>query len=379
MVRAASRIVATIDVPLLTVPVATPTGFRVRCGCAPDQPETRCLLIAEVAQAHDGSLGLAHAFVDAAATAGADAVKFQTHIADAEGTAAEPWRVPFSRQDATRADYWRRTAFTEEQWVGLRRHADERGLRFLSSPFSVAAVQLLQRVGVAAWKIPSGEVTTPALLDLVARDGRPVLLSSGMSRLVELDAAVARVRAHGAPLAVMQATSAYPCPPEDVGLNLLGQYRARYDCPVGISDHSGTIYPALAAATLGADVIEVHLTLSREMFGPDVGASVTTAEFRQLVDGVRFIERALAHPVDKDAMAARLAPVRATFTKSVVARVPLRAGTRLRPEHLDTKKPGTGLPAAALPQLLGARLLRDLAADAMLSADDVAIEQGVRP
>jgi N-acetylneuraminate synthase len=347
----------------------------VQCGCAPSPAGARALLIAEVAQAHDGSLGLAHAFIDAAAGAGADAIKFQTHIADAEGTADEPWRVRFSRQDATRADYWRRTAFTEEQWIGLRAHADERGLRFLSSPFSIAAVELLQRVGVAAWKIPSGEVTTPALLDRVARDGRPVLLSSGMSRFAELDAAVARVRAHGAPHAVMQATSAYPCPPEDVGLNLIAEYRARYACPVGLSDHSGTIYPALAAAMLGAEVIEVHLTMSREQFGPDVGASVTTVEFRQLVEGVRFIERALAHPVDKDAMAARLAPVRAAFTKSVVARVPLRAGTRLTPEHLDTKKPGTGLPAASLPQLLGARLLRDLEADALLAMTDVAFEE----
>ncbi|MCH7755645.1 N-acetylneuraminate synthase family protein, partial [candidate division KSB1 bacterium] len=120
--------------------------------------ENRCLIIGEVAQAHDGSLGMAHAFVDATADSGADAVKFQTHIAEAESTRSELWRVKFSRQDVARYDYWKRMEFTEEQWVGLKQHADERGLIFLSSPFSVEAVELLSRVGVAAWKIASGEL-----------------------------------------------------------------------------------------------------------------------------------------------------------------------------------------------------------------------------
>ena len=116
-----------------------------------------CFVIAEVAQAHDGSLGMAHAFIDAIASAGADAVKFQTHIARAESTPAEPWRVKFSPQDKTRYDYWKRMEFTEEQWHGLKQHAEERGLKFLSSPFSTEAVDLLTRVGVAAWKVASGE------------------------------------------------------------------------------------------------------------------------------------------------------------------------------------------------------------------------------
>ncbi|HMJ63289.1 MAG TPA: N-acetylneuraminate synthase family protein, partial [Bryobacteraceae bacterium] len=115
------------------------------------------LIIAEVAQAHDGSLGAAHSYIDAIATAGADAVKFQTHIASAESTLREPWRVKFSLQDATRFEYWRRTGFSEVQWAGLRQHAVERGLLFLSSPFSLEAAELLQRVGVSAWKIASGE------------------------------------------------------------------------------------------------------------------------------------------------------------------------------------------------------------------------------
>jgi N-acetylneuraminate synthase len=330
-----------------------------------------CVVIAEVAQAHDGSLGLAHAYIDAVAAAGADAVKFQTHIAEAESTPAEPWRVRFSPQDETRFAYWRRMEFTEPQWCGLREHAEARGLQFLSSPFSLEAADLLGRVGVAAWKIPSGEITNLGLLDRVLGSGLPVLLSTGMSPLDEIDQAVERVRRQGAPLAVLQCTSAYPCPPEQVGLNVLAELGRRYGCPVGLSDHSGTIYPSLAAATLGARVVEVHVTLSRDMFGPDVVASVTTAELRQLVDGVRWIEGMLAAPVDKDAAAAPLAPLRRTFMKSVVARVDLPAGTVLREQDLALRKPGTGLPPSRLPELLGARLVRPIAAGELLDPADV--------
>jgi N-acetylneuraminate synthase len=170
------------------------------------------MIIGEVAQAHDGSLGAAHAYIDAIANAGADAVKFQTHIASAESTPSEPWRVKFSLQDETRFDYWRRTSFTEEQWAGLKKHADERGLQFLSSPFSVEAAQLLMRVGVSAWKIASGEANNPHLLDYMASTGLPVLLSTGMSRLSEIDTAVERIQSRNLPVTVMQCTTSYPCP-----------------------------------------------------------------------------------------------------------------------------------------------------------------------
>ncbi|MGA7730307.1 MAG: N-acetylneuraminate synthase family protein [Chloroflexia bacterium] len=330
-----------------------------------------CVIIGEVAQAHDGSLGLAHAFIDAIASAGADAVKFQTHIAAAESTPQEPWRVKFSQQDETRYDYWKRMEFTEEQWVGLKRHADERGLLFLSSPFSPEAVDLLERVGVAAWKVASGEAGNLPMLARMASTKLPVLLSTGMSTLQEIDTGVQLVKSHASPLALLQCTSAYPCPPEKVGLNLIPFFRERYGCAIGLSDHSGTIYPGLAAAVLGIEVLEVHVTLSREMFGPDVPASVTTLELRQLVEGVRFIERMVGSPVDKDVAALDMAPMRGLFTKSVVARIYLPAGTVLKEEHLALKKPGTGIPAERLPLLVGSRLRRSVEVDQILSEEDV--------
>lgn len=313
-------------------------------------------LIAEVGMAHDGSLGIARAHIDAAAAAGADAVKFQTHIADAESTPAEPFRVSFSRQDATRMDYWRRTAFTPLEWKGLAEHAARAGVVFLSSPFSVQAADMLLDAGVPAWKVASGEIANLPLIEHLAATGLPMLLSSGMSGLTELDAAVTVVRKHGAPLAVLQCTTEYPCPPERLGLNVLAVFRERYDCPVGLSDHSGTIYAGLAASVLGASIVEVHHTLSREMFGPDVPASVTSVELGQLAAGLRFVEKAIGSQVDKDEAAKSACELREIFTKSVVLRRELPAGTVLTMEMLAVKKPGTGIPAARLQDVVGRRL-----------------------
>jgi N,N'-diacetyllegionaminate synthase len=328
------------------------------------------LVIGEVGQAHDGSLGLAHAFVDVIADAGAEAVKFQTHIAEAESTPSEPFRVQFSRQDATRYDYWRRTAFDEEQWAGLAEHARTRDLLFLSSPFSLEAVDLLMRIGVPGWKIGSGEVSNGPLLDRVAGTALPVLLSSGMSSYEELDAAVARLRG-SAPFAVLQCTTAYPARPEQLGLNVLSELGERYGVPVGLSDHSGTIFGSLAAVTLGAALVEVHVTLSREMFGPDVAASITPAELRTLVEGIDFVHRARLNAVDKDAFAAEAAPLRALFTKSVVARADLAAGAVLTASDLTLKKPGTGLAPDRLDSLVGRRLRRDVPADDPIEEGDL--------
>lgn len=335
------------------------------------RPGSACAVIAEVSQTHDGSLGTAHAFIDAAAAAGADAIKFQTHIASAEATPGEPWRKRFSPQDESRYDYWRRMEFTPEQWRGLKEHADKCGLHFLSSPFSQAAVELLTRVGVSAWKVASGEISNHPLLDSMAATGLPVMLSTGMSPLEEIDAAVELVRRHDVPLAVMQCTSMYPTPPELVGLNLVSEFRERYGCAVGLSDHSATIYPGIAAAALGAELLEVHVTLSREMFGPDVIASLTTAELRQLVDGVRFVETMRAHPGDKDRLPETVTSLREIFMKSVVAAHDLEKGAVLEPGDLTVKKPGTGIPAKELPTLIGRRLRRSLESDALLQPDDL--------
>src|SRR5262245_39397643 len=213
-------------------------GHRV----GPDNP---AFVIAEVAQAHDGSLGMAHAFVDAAAEAGVDAIKFQTHLAAQESTLDELFRVRFSQQDPTRFQYWQRMEFTPEQWQGLAMHARERNLIFLSSAFSVAAVNLLSNIGMPAWKIGSGEFDSPDLWRAMASTHAPILFSTGMARRAEIANAVAVFRGAGLPFALLQCTSAYPTPLEAVGLNVIDELRREFTCPVGLSDHSGSVFPGL--------------------------------------------------------------------------------------------------------------------------------------
>ncbi len=331
----------------------------------------KAFLIAEVAQSHDGSLGLAHAFIDAAQAAGADAIKFQTHIAAAESTLDEQFRVKFSKQDATRFDYWKRMEFTSEQWAGLAAHAQDRGIVFLSSPFSLAAVDLLQRIGMAAWKVGSGEVRSHDLIRTMAATGKPVLISSGMSTYAELGAAADLVRAARAPLAVFQCTTKYPTPLGEVGLNVLDELRRRFACPVGLSDHSGKPFPSLAAMARGADLIEVHFALDRTMFGPDVVVSLTPAEMRLLAEARDAYAEMDSHPVDNDAAAGALAPMRALFNKSLAPKAAIAKGAVLAAEMLTTKKPGTGIPAQELDSVLGRRLKRDVGPERLLRREDL--------
>lgn len=333
--------------------------------------EHPCLIIGEVAQAHDGSLGMAHAYIDAIANAGADAVKFQTHIAHAESSQEEMWRVKFSYQDETRYDYWKRMEFTKEQWEGLKKHADERGLIFLSSPFSVEAVELLENIGASAWKIASGELNNSLLFERIERSRLPIIISSGMSNMREIDSIIQRFVSKDLKFALLQCTSAYPCPAEQIGLNLIPIFRNKYGCPVGISDHSGKIYPGLASAVLGANIIEVHITLSRESFGPDVSSSLTTSELKQLVEGVRYIEKMNANPVDKDLIYNNVAPLKSLFNRSIAYALPLSKGTIIRNEHLTLLKPGTGVSPDNMNIVIGKMLKKDVLGGQLLKIEDL--------
>ncbi len=317
--------------------------------------------IAEIAQAHDGSLGMAHAYIDALASTGVNVVKYQVHIAEAESSAYEPFRVKFSREDATRYDYWKRMEFTEEQWQGLKQHCEERGLEFLASPFSNAAVELLERLGVRRYKIGSGEVGNLLMLERIARTGKPVILSSGMSTFDELDQTVAFLKGFGSPLSILQCTTSYPTRPEQLGLNVIGELRQRYGLPTGLSDHSGSIAPGIAAVALGAELLEFHAVFDRRMFGPDASSSLDIGEIGRLVEGARAIRSSLDNPIDKTKLAVN-PELRVMFGKSLAVNRELPAGHVLALGDLEGKKPGDrGIPAARYGEVLGRRLARPLA------------------
>lgn len=327
----------------------------------------RVFVIAEIGSVHDGSFGNALALIDAAAAAGADAVKFQTHIAEAESLANAP--VPSFFTSEPRMAYFRRTGFTRDQWRALKARCEERGVEFLSSPFSEAAVDLLESIGMARYKIPSGEVSNIPMLEKIAALQKPVLLSSGMSDWTEIDRAVAAIRAVHNDLVVMHCTTEYPCADGHVGLNVIGEMRDRYGVPVGLSDHTLPPYAAFASVVLGASVVEKHFTFSRKMYGSDAQHSMEPAEFADMVRGIRSIEAMLAHPVDKGD-ATRFAEFKRIFEKSVVSAVEIPDGAVITRDHLAFKKPGTGIPAARVADVIGRRARRAIAADTLIATDD---------
>ena len=328
----------------------------------------KVLIIAEVGSVHDGSFGNAQKLIEAATECGAAAVKFQTHIAAAETLRDAPMPPYFTGEP--RYEYFERTAFTREQWQALKAHCEEQGVEFLSSPFSIEAVELLEQVGVARYKIPSGEVTNLPYLEIIAQTGKPVLLSSGMSSWAELDEAVYTILRHHNRLTVLQCTSEYPCLYEEVGLNVMLEMKERYGLPVGLSDHTLTSYAAFAAVVLGASVIEKHFTFSRHMYGSDAKHSLEPAEFADLVRGVRAIETMLTAKVDKDNIA-RFATMKATFEKSVVSLVDIPEGTLITAAMIGVKKPGTGLPAKRFVDVLGKRVRRRIPKDTLIREKDL--------
>jgi N,N'-diacetyllegionaminate synthase len=323
-------------------------------------------IIAEAGMNHDGSLGNAIRMAEVAAECGADAVKFQLHEAHAETTRDAP-SPPYFRHES-RWEYFERTAFSDGQWATLKEACDNVGIEFLCSVFSLEALWRLEQLGVQRHKIPSGEVTNLELVRAAAATNKPVLVSSGMSSWAELDAAVA---AAGDDLTVLQCTSAYPTPPERVGLNLLGELRERYGKPVGLSDHSIGPYACLAAVALGATVIEKHFTLSNQLYGPDAALALEPYELEELCDGVREIETMIASPVDKNDVAP-YAEMKEVFEKSVVTTRAIPAGVVIEREMLAAKKPGTGIPAWMLPEVIGRKARVDIDADTVLTEDVLA-------
>lgn len=328
-------------------------------------------IIAEIGQAHEGSLGLLYSYIDALSTTGVDAVKFQMHIAEAESSAHEPFRVQFSKEDATRYDYWQRMGFTFDQWQGIKAHCEAKGLEFLCSPFSNKAVDWLESLGVNRYKIGSGEVLNHLLLEKIVQTGKPLIVSSGMSSYTDLDATVAFLREREAEFALMQCTTSYPTPPERFGLNVIQELKERYQVPVGYSDHSAQKATCIAAVSLGATLVEFHVVFDRRQFGPDSGSSLTIDETQELVHAIRQIEVALAHPVDKNDTA-HYNDLKKMFGKSLAINKNLPAGHVLTFADLEAKKPmGYGINAQDFHKVLGKKLTFDKPQWEFLNEEDL--------
>lgn len=329
-------------------------------------------VIAEIGVNHNGDPAMAARLIDSAAEAGADAVKLQAFRAD-----------ELVRADAPQAQYQRERAGADSQLSMLRslelsaaamrslaEHAFARGIIFFASPFDVPSVALLDEIGVPVVKIGSGDVTNLVLLRGVAALGRPVILSTGMSELSEVDDAVRELRAAGCvDLVLLQCTSSYPAPIDSANLRVIETLRDRYQVVVGYSDHTTGATTAVMAVALGSAIFEKHLTLNTSLPGPDHAASLDVAAFTAYVAAIHEAYAALGSR-DKTVSNVEL-DVRRVARRSLVLTESLPRGTLLELSHLNAKRPADGLSPMRLDQIVGRRLARDVRVDVALQQDDL--------
>lgn len=314
-----------------------------------------CFIIAEAGVNHNGSPDTALQMIDAACEAGADAVKFQTFSADrlvSPSTPKAEYQKRTSGADETQYEMLRRLELSEETHYRLLERCRERGIAFISTPFDDLSADFLDSLGVPAFKIPSGEVPNIKFLEHIARKGRPVILSTGMATLGEVETAVSAVRDAGnPPLALLHCVSNYPAAPEDVNLRAMKTLSDTFGLPVGFSDHTMGIEVALAAAALGACIIEKHFTLDKTLPGPDHPASLEPDGLAAMVRGIRTVESAMGSGTKTPAAAERESAD--AFRKSVAAAEAIPAGKVITEKMLSIMRPGTGLSPSQLPLVVG--------------------------
>lgn len=338
-------------------------------GGRPIGPHHEPLVIAEIGINHEGSLETARQMVDAAAAAGAELIKHQTHVVDDEMTDAARAVIPGNASESI-YDIMQRCALSEDDERALKDYVEDKGLLYLSTPFSRAAADRLERMDVPAYKIGSGECNNYPLIDHVAAFGKPVIVSTGMNDIASVGKAVAVLRRHGVPFALMHCTNVYPTPPELVRLGAMTQLQETFpDAVIGLSDHSLTNLPCLGAVALGASLLERHFTDSKRRHGPDIVCSMDGAELRSLIEGARILFKARG---GTKAPVAEEAPTIAFAYATVVTIAAVAEGEPLSRENLWVKRPGTGaIRAEHFEALLGKRATRALRSGEHLSWKDV--------
>jgi N-acetylneuraminate synthase len=331
-------------------------------------------IIAEAGVNHNGSLDLALRLVDAAEASGADAVKFQTFRADLLATRSAhkaPYQERTTTSEESQFEMLKRLELDAKAHERLIEHCQKVGIQFLSSPFDTESADLLATMNVPIYKVPSGEITNLPFLQHIARKGRPLILSTGMSTLGEVEEAVNVLIASGATqLTLMHCVTEYPAPYAEVNLRAMHTLKIAFGLPVGYSDHTPGIEIGIAAVALGAEVIEKHFTLDRSLPGPDHAASLEPAELQQMVAAIRHVEVALGNGIKVPA-ACEL-PNISVARKSVVAARSLPEGHRLATGDLEIKRPGNGLAPKLLPSLLGRTLSAGVAKDEVISWNHLA-------
>ena len=335
-----------------------------------------CFIIAEAGVNHNGDVNLAKRLIDTAKDAGADAVKFQTFRAEEVAT-KHAAKAQYQKEStgATESQFWmiKKLELTENDFEELFAYAQEKGLIFLSSPFDKASVDLLCRLGVPAFKIPSGEITNFSLLKHIARKKKPIILSTGMSTLGEVQEALEVIRNEDIEeIILLHCVSCYPAKVEDMNLRAMETLRYAFKLPVGLSDHTLGIAIPIAAVALGACVIEKHFTLDKNLPGPDHRASLEPDELKRMIRAIRDVEKAMGSGIKIPA--AQEEENKKVARRSLVARVDIPMGAIITEEMLDMKRPGLGIEAKHIERVVGAMAKANFRKDAIITWDEVEVK-----
>jgi len=323
-----------------------------------DEP---CFIIAEAGVNHNGSMELAEKLIDAAKDTGADAVKFQTFKAEnvVTKTAEKAEYQKGTTGKSSQYDMIKELELIEKDFKKLAEYAKKTGILFLSSPFDRESVDLLDEIGVSAYKVASGEITNFPLLKYIAEKGNPIILSTGMATLGEIDDAVRVIEKAGVEdIVLLHCVTSYPAKVEDVNLKVIETLKYAFKLPVGFSDHTlGTTVP-IAAASLGAVVIEKHFTLDRGLPGPDHKASLEPDELGEMVAAIRDVEKALGDGIKQPTETEE--EIKKVVRKSVVAKVGIPEGTAITEDMLDIKRPGIGIAPKFMDMIMGRKAKEDI-------------------
>lgn len=337
-------------------------------------PGNPCFIIAEAGVNHNGDMKLAHKLIDAAAKAGADAVKFQSFVTEdlvtPEAQKAN-YQVETTGQNGGQFAMLKSLELSKDQQKELKSHCDEAGILYLCTPYEVKSADLLEEIGVAAYKIASTDTTNIPFLRYIARKGIPVILSTGMSSLGEVEEAVNELKLHGlnGKIIILQCTSEYPAPGNEINLRAMKTMELAFGCPVGFSDHTPGIGTSPWAVAVGACVIEKHFTLDRNMTGPDHPASIEPNELAELVRTIRDVEAALGDGI-KRPMPSEL-PNKTRMQKSLVTTRSLAAGETIQEADLTCKRPGSGLPPKWFDKVVGKKVSRDIDRNSLITLIDI--------
>jgi N,N'-diacetyllegionaminate synthase len=328
----------------------------------------KTLIIAEAGVNHNGSINLAKQLVDKAKEAGADIIKFQTFNPESlTSKYAEKAAYQKITTDAeeSQQDMLRKLTLTNEDFYDLKKYCDDAGIKFLSTPFDLESISFLEKLGCDMWKIPSGEITNLPYLEKIASTHKPLIMSTGMATLDEVGDALQALKNNGAgEVTLLHCTTQYPAPYDSVNLKAMLTLKEKFGCRVGYSDHTKGIEVPIAAVAMGAEVIEKHFTLDRNMPGPDHKASLEPDELKAMVSSIRHIEQAMGDGVKKPSETE--IPNKTVARKSIIAARDIKKGEALTEENLTTKRPGNGISPMKWHEILGTRAVRNFKEDELI-------------